>query len=117
MSQLSPEMVFDSLSVLINGPEACGEDIQIKVPLADKSKDYYVWLSNGALVYSQKARKTKPDVTICCEAKVLPTMVISMLDVGKMKAAGMKIAGNGANSEQLARVLEAGDGDFNIVTP
>ncbi|KAJ4156076.1 hypothetical protein LMH87_001290 [Akanthomyces muscarius] len=117
MSQLTPEMVFDSLSVLIKGPEAWGEDIQIKVSLTDKSKDYYVWLSNGALVYSQKARKTKPDVTICCEAKVLPTMVISMLDVGKMKAAGMKIAGNGAKLEQLAGVLEAGDGDFNIVTP
>ena len=51
MSQLSPEQMFDSLAISVNGPRAWDLDLALDISFADLGTNYRLTLRNGVLVY------------------------------------------------------------------
>lgn len=117
VGQLAPEMLFDSLAVKVNGPEAWGVDVTIEVVVEDQGVKYRLWLSNGALVYSAAAQPGDPEVTLTGTARQLTALAVYGPDAEKLKEAGVVVDGDEAALERLSGVLQEGDPDFNIVLP
>lgn len=117
IGQLTPEMLFDSLAVQINGPEAWDVKVAIDVVVTDQGVQYRLWLSNGALVYTKAEQSTDAEVTVTGTARALTAFAVVGLAPQKLEEAGLEIKGNTAALERLAGVLQKGDPNFNIVLP
>ena len=57
MSQLTPEQMFDSFAISVNGPRAWDLDLAIDVTFDDVDTNYRLTLRNGVLVLSQGGRR------------------------------------------------------------
>ena len=55
LSQLTPEQMFDSLAISVNGPRAWDLDLAIDITFADVDTNYRLTLRNGVLVYRKVA--------------------------------------------------------------
>ncbi|KAL9006049.1 MAG: hypothetical protein Q9188_001176 [Gyalolechia gomerana] len=115
IAQLAPEMLFDAFAIQINGPEAWGQQISIKVVLTDGPR-YRWWLSNGALVYTKVGEDATADVTLTTSTSKLPGIVRGF-DPAKLKEAGIDVSGDTSALDRLSALLDAGDPKFNIVIP
>ena len=117
ISQLTPEMLFDSFAIQINGPLAWDVKVAIDVVVTDTQTRYRLWLSNGVLVYTKAAQTTSAEVTITATARNLTALAVYRLDPEKLKEAGVVITGDVTALQRLAALLDPGDPGFNIVTP
>ncbi|KAK6223030.1 hypothetical protein QIS74_03875 [Colletotrichum tabaci] len=118
ISQLTPEMLFDSFAIQINGPKAWNESVVIDVCVTDTKSKYRLWLSNGALVYTTSEQTTPPDVMLTATARELTALATVGIDnIPGLEEAGIEIEGDDSALERLAALLDPGDPDFNIVTP
>ncbi|KAK0108706.1 hypothetical protein ONS96_002554 [Cadophora gregata f. sp. sojae] len=119
ISQLTPEMLFDSFAIQIDGPKAWDESVVIDVFVTDKNTNYRWWLSNGALVYTTAEQTTSSDVTLTATARALTSLAkFGVNDIPALEKAGIKITGDDVNAlDRLDALLDPGDSDFNIVTP
>ncbi|PWY68553.1 Metallo-hydrolase/oxidoreductase [Aspergillus sclerotioniger CBS 115572] len=115
--QLTPDMVFDSLAIQINGPEAWDKKLAIDVVVSDAGVTYRLWLSNAALVYSTAPQPGTADVTMTGTTKQLPALVVYGPHPKALEKAGIQIDGDRSVLHTLSRLLDPGDPDFNIVTP
>ncbi|KAI4229421.1 MAG: hypothetical protein L6R36_000875 [Xanthoria steineri] len=115
LAQLTPEMLFDSFAIQINGPEAWGQEIAIKVVLTDGPR-YRWWLSNGALVYTRVGEEATADVTLTTSTSKLPGIVRGF-DPARLKEVGIDVSGDASALDRLSALLDPGDPRFNIVTP
>ncbi|KAL9033279.1 MAG: hypothetical protein Q9180_006030 [Flavoplaca navasiana] len=115
IAQLTPEMLFDSFAIQINGPEAWDQEISIKVVLTDGPR-YRWWLSNGALVYTKVGEEATADVTLTTSTSKLPGIVRGF-DSVKLREAGIDVSGDTSALDRLSALLDPGDPKFNIVTP
>ncbi|KAH0595208.1 hypothetical protein MHUMG1_06957 [Metarhizium humberi] len=117
VGQLTPEMVFDSLAVRVDGPRAWGQSLAIDVVLVDAGERYRLWLSNGVLVYSAARPETGPDVTLSATRRQLCALVGLGRGPDALRAAGIEIDGDVSVLARLGGLLDPGDRNFNIVTP
>ncbi|RMZ69746.1 beta-lactamase domain [Pyrenophora seminiperda CCB06] len=110
ISQLTPEMLFDSFAIQLNGPDAWDESAVIDVSVIDtRIKTLYrVWLSNGALVYTKAPQSTEAEVTLTA---------VYGFDPDELEKQGVQIDGDKKVLRRLARLMDPGDPTFNIVTP
>ncbi|KAM4054500.1 hypothetical protein HRG_005342 [Hirsutella rhossiliensis] len=117
MAQLTPEMLFDSFAIQIDGPKAWHEQLSINIVLTDKPYRYRLWLSNGALVYAKSVRSTSANATITATSRTLPAIAVSGLDPEALEKAGIEVTGDTTTLSRLAALLDPGDPEFAIVTP
>lgn len=117
VAQLTPEMLFDSLAVQINGPEAWGKKLAIDIIVPDTEVTYRLWLSNGALIYSTAPQSGSADVTLTGTTKQLPAIAVYGPDPEALAKAGIKITGDSNALDTLSSLLDPGDPNFNIVIP
>lgn len=117
IAQLTPEMLFDSLAIQINGPKAWHEQCSIDVVLNDQPNRYRLWLSNGALIYTRAVPSISANVTLTTTTRTLPVIAVSKLNPEALVKAGVEITGDSTALERLAALLDPGDPSFNIVTP
>ena len=117
IGQLTPEMLFDSLAVQINGPEAWNVKVAIDVVVLDQGVQYRLWLSNGALVYSKAPQASLADVKVTGTAKALTAFAVYGLDPEKLKEAGLEVDGDTEALEKVAGLIQKGNPAFNIVLP
>ncbi|PHH92523.1 hypothetical protein CDD83_7020 [Cordyceps sp. RAO-2017] len=117
IAHLTPEMLFDSFAIQINGPKAWDEQASINVVLTDKDYHYRLWLSNGALAYTKAVETTAAEATITASSTTLPALAIYGLDPVALAKAGIKVEGDPKALTRLAALLDPGDPNFNIVTP
>lgn len=117
VAQLTPEMLFDSMAVQINGPKAWDVQLSIDVVVTDLSVQYRLWLSNGALIYTTAKQAKGADVTITGTSSQLPALAVYGPDPAALEKAGLKITGDSGALDRLATLLDPGDPNFNIVTP
>ncbi|EFY85493.1 hypothetical protein MAC_08440 [Metarhizium acridum CQMa 102] len=115
--QLTPEMVFDSLAIRIDGPRAWGQKLTIDVVVVDAGERYRLSLSNGVLVYSAARQETSADVTLSATRRQLCALAGLGLDSGALKRAGLEIDGDVSVLARLGGLLDPGDRNFDIVTP
>jgi alkyl sulfatase BDS1-like metallo-beta-lactamase superfamily hydrolase len=115
--QLTPEMLFDSFAIQINGPKAWDENVTIDVVLKDKGERYRWWLSNGALLYTKATQSTTAEVTLTTTSDQLPLLMIDGLYPDVLEKDGIEITGEKTALVRLRRLLDPGDPGFAIVTP
>lgn len=114
LSQLTPEQIFDSLAISVNGPRAWDLDLAVDIVLADLDVSYRLTLRNGVLV----SRKMAADaVTANVTLKLSNTFRLLTVAMGDVSSSGLHISGDQVALQQLLSALDKPDPAFNIVTP
>lgn len=112
IAQLSPEQLFDSLSLSVNGPKAWDLHLALDVTLTDLDANYRLTLRNGALTTVKRAAQDDADAAITTTKPRLIAMA-----GGDLSSPGIDITGDASALQTLLGVLEQGDPSFDIVTP
>lgn len=111
VSQLTPEQLFESLAIRINGPRAWDLVLALDVSFADTGVTYRLTLRNGVLVHRKTpADPDSADVTVTAPTKL--ALLAALLGGG-----GLEVTGDQTAWANLLGVLDAPDPNFNIVTP
>lgn len=112
LAQLTPEQLFDSLAISVDGPKAWDLDLSINVTFTDLDANYRVALRNGVLISRKKSVDPDAAVTVSLsKARMLALLA------GDADSPGIETSGDAAVLPQLLGVLQSGDRAFNIVTP
>ncbi|MFD4179501.1 alkyl/aryl-sulfatase [Rhodococcus sp. NPDC058514] len=112
MSELSPEQVFDSIAITVDGPRAWDLDLALDVTFSDLERSFRVTLSNGVLIYAER----EPDGSAQLHLTLTKPRLLTLL-TGDNSSDGLSVDGDMAILESLTGVLDPGDPDFNIVVP
>jgi alkyl sulfatase BDS1-like metallo-beta-lactamase superfamily hydrolase len=114
LSQLTPEQIFDSLSIRVDGPRSWDLDIATDISFADSATNYRLTLRNGALVYRRAgADPATASVTVKLDSK-FRLLGVAM---GDFTSPGLEITGDQAALQAFLGALDQPDPHFNIVTP
>ncbi|MET0886095.1 MAG: alkyl sulfatase dimerization domain-containing protein [Mycetocola sp.] len=112
VAQLTPDQLFDSLAISVNGPKAWDLTIDVDVTLTDLATNYRLSLHNGVLIYRKRAATEDADVAL---AVTKPRLI--QLAGGDLTSPGLEITGDSGALNALLGVLDKGDPSFDIVTP
>ena len=112
MAQLTPEQVFDSIAITVDGPRAWDLDLAFDVTFSDLERSFHLTLSNGVLVYLER----DPDGSAPLHLTLTKPRLLALL-TGDASSDGLDIDGDLAVLESLIGVLDRGDPDFDIVVP
>ena len=114
LSQLTPEQIFDSFALRVDGPRSWDLDIAIDISFADVATNYRLTLRNGVLVYRKVAADAgTANVTVVLDNKIR-LLAVAM---GDATSPGLQISGDPTALQSFLSVLEEPDQNFNIVTP
>jgi len=114
LGQLTPEQMFDSFAINVNGPRAWDLDLVIDVTFVDLGADYRVTLRNGVLIHRKVAADpatATATVTLASKARLL------MFAAGDTTSPGVEVTGDETALPTLLSVLDRPDPNFDIVTP
>jgi alkyl sulfatase BDS1-like metallo-beta-lactamase superfamily hydrolase len=114
LNQLTPEQIFDSLAIRVNGPRSWDLDLAFDITFADSETNYRLTLRNGVLIYRKIASDpASATVTVRLAGKTrLLTAVF-----GDFSSPGLELSGDETALPSLLGALDAPDPNFNIVTP
>jgi alkyl sulfatase BDS1-like metallo-beta-lactamase superfamily hydrolase len=114
LAQLTPEQMFDTFAININGPRAWDLDLTIDVTFVDLGADYRLTLRNGVLVH----RRTSADpatatatVTFATKGRLLA------FAAGDTDSPGVEFTGAADALAQLLGAMDRPDPGFAIITP
>jgi alkyl sulfatase BDS1-like metallo-beta-lactamase superfamily hydrolase len=114
VSQLTPEQLFDSFAISVNGPRAWDLDLAIDVTFSDVATNYRLTLRNGVLVY----RKVAADASTATATVTLANKLrLLMFAAGDTASPGLDVTGDAGALPSLMDVLDKPDPGFDIVTP
>ncbi|MGH3580313.1 MAG: alkyl/aryl-sulfatase [Mycobacterium sp.] len=114
MSQLTPEQVFDTFAINVNGPRAWDLDLTIDVTFVDLAADYRLTLRNGVLVH----RKTPADPSTATATVTFATKGrLLAFAAGDTDSPGVETTGDAGALAALLGVLDRPDPGFAIITP
>jgi alkyl sulfatase BDS1-like metallo-beta-lactamase superfamily hydrolase len=114
LSQLTPEQMFDSLAISVNGPRAWALDLAIDMTFVDIAANYRLTLRNGVLVYRKAdADESTANATVELASKVR----LLAAATGDFSSPGLEIRGDEQALQSLLGALDRPDPNFNIVTP
>ncbi len=114
LSQLTPEQMFDSFAINVNGPRAWELDLAIDVTFDDLAANYRLTLRNGVLVH----RKVPADPATATATVTLASKVRLLLyAAGDTDSPGFDVSGDADALSGLLDALDRPNPDFNIVTP
>jgi len=114
LSQLTPEQIFDSLAIRVNGPRSWNLDLGFDITFADSGANYRLTLRNGVLVY----RKIAPDpASATVTVRLASKMRLLTAAFGDFSSPGLELSGDETALQSLLGALDAPDPNFNIITP
>ncbi|HEV7361274.1 MAG TPA: alkyl sulfatase dimerization domain-containing protein [Mycobacterium sp.] len=114
MTQLTPDQIFDSLAIAVNGPRSWDLDLAFDFLFADSGANYRLTLRNGVLVY----REVPPDHASASVTVTLANKVrLLQAAFGDLSAPGLELSGDKSALQSLLGALDRPNPDFNIVTP
>jgi alkyl sulfatase BDS1-like metallo-beta-lactamase superfamily hydrolase len=111
LGALTPEQIFDSFAIRVNGPNAWNERFAIDWHLTDLDEHHRTSMSNGALIHERPPSGNGADLTL----RLSKERLVTLLDGGG--ADGIEHDGDMAVLRRLTAVLEEPKPDFAIVTP
>lgn len=124
MSQLTPEQIFDTLAISINGPRAWDLDLTIDVTFVDAATDYRLTLRNGVLVHRKVADRASeatgndPDPATATATVTFATKLrLLAFAAGDRDSPGVEFTGDAEALPRLLGVLDQPDPGFAIITP
>ncbi|MGK3991941.1 alkyl/aryl-sulfatase [Sorangium sp. So ce1024] len=112
VARLTPDQLFDSLAVKIDGPRAWGLDLRLDIALTDLDVSYRVTLRHGVLVHVKRPADGEAQLTI----RLSKARLIALLG-GDSTSEGIDAHGDMGVLERLLSVIEEGDPRFDIVLP
>ncbi len=114
LNQLTPEQIFDSFALRVDGPRSWDLNIAIDISFADLAANYRLALRNGVLVYRKVAADSATaNVTVKLDSKSR-LLAVAM---GDFTSPGLEIAGDQTALQAFLGVLDQSDQNFDIVTP
>jgi alkyl sulfatase BDS1-like metallo-beta-lactamase superfamily hydrolase len=114
LSQLTPEQIFDSMAIAVDGPRAWDLDLAVDVSFADLDTNYRLTLRNGVLVHRNvPADSETANVTVTVSNK-MRLLAVVMGDAG---SPGLDVSGDRSALQAFLAALDRPDPAFNIVTP
>jgi alkyl sulfatase BDS1-like metallo-beta-lactamase superfamily hydrolase len=113
---MPPEMLFDFLSVRLNGPKAAGKKIGLNIDLTDLNKQYGLDVENAVLHYGPPL--PKPDAKLTLSKATLDAIQLKDITLEDAVAKGqLKIEGRREAFTEFLGLLDTFPFWFNIVTP
>lgn len=117
ISAMSPEMLFDYLSVKLNGERAVGKKIVLNMDFTDLDTTYGLIVENAVLNYRDTAFNNA-DATLTLTKAGLNQVQLGQKTMKEMIDSGkFEIEGDKAAFEEFFGLLDNFDLWFNIVTP
>jgi alkyl sulfatase BDS1-like metallo-beta-lactamase superfamily hydrolase len=114
LAQLTPEQMFDTFAININGPRAWDLDVAVDVFFLDVDTNYRLTLRNGVLVY----RKVPADPsTANATVKLANKLRLLTFAAGDSDSPGLEFTGDAEALPSMLAVIDRPDPNFNIVTP
>jgi alkyl sulfatase BDS1-like metallo-beta-lactamase superfamily hydrolase len=114
LAQLSPEQMFDTFAINIDGPRAWDLDVAVDVTFLDTATNYRLTLRNGVLVY----RKAPADEsTAQSTVRLANKMRLLAFAVGDTDSPGIEISGDPEALPSIIAVVDRPDPGFNIIEP
>jgi alkyl sulfatase BDS1-like metallo-beta-lactamase superfamily hydrolase len=114
LNQLTPEQIFDTFALRVDGPRSWDLDIALDISFADLAANYRLALRNGVLVYRKVAADAATaNVTVLLDTK-FRLLAVTM---GDLASPGLEISGDQTALQAFLGVLDEPDQNFNIVTP
>ena len=114
LSQLTPEQIFDSLAIRVNGPRSWDLDLAFDITFADSDANYRLALRNGVLVY----REIAPDpASATATLRLASKMRLLGAAFGDFTSPGLELSGDETALQSLLGALDAPDPSFDIITP
>ena len=114
LSQLTPEQIFDTFAINVNGPRAWDLDLALDVTFLDAETNYRLTLHNGVLVYR---RAPADEATANATVKLANKLRLLAFAAGDNDSPGLEVSGDSNALPSLLAVLDRPDPNFNIVTP
>jgi alkyl sulfatase BDS1-like metallo-beta-lactamase superfamily hydrolase len=114
LSQLSPEQMFDSFAISVNGPRAWDVTLAIDISFLDIDTNYRLTLRNGVLIHREV---TADEATADATLKLANKLRLLAFAAGDTASPGLETTGNADALASLVGVLDRPDPNFNIVTP
>ncbi len=117
MMEMTPEMLFDYMAILMDKQMMAEQNFTVNVTLADLQKQYVLQVKNGVLLVYENARREDADVSVTC-----PKNALLYIIGGNVKALdGIPMEGDAELIALLARSMNQfptqGVMPFNIVEP
>jgi alkyl sulfatase BDS1-like metallo-beta-lactamase superfamily hydrolase len=116
VAQLTPEQLFASLAVRVDGPRCWDESIAIDVVLSDADSRYRLQLRNGVLTHTRAPQSSPADAVIHLATTDLPALVLGAVPASP-ESGGLRVEGDPSCLPRLLKALDNPDPDFAIVTP
>ncbi len=114
LGQLTPEQIFDTFAINVNGPRAWDLDLAIDVTFEDTGDNYRLTLRNGVLVY----RKAPADPqTAQTGVRLANNLRLLGLAAGDAASPGFEVTGDADALPALLSALDRPDPGFSIITP
>jgi alkyl sulfatase BDS1-like metallo-beta-lactamase superfamily hydrolase len=114
LSQLTPEQMFDTLAISVNGPQAWDLDVRIDMTFADMNINYRLTLRNGVLVHRKRPADPGTATVTVTLANKLRLLAAA---TGDFTSPGLETSGDAQALQALLGVLDRPDPNFNIITP
>ncbi|GGD54592.1 alkyl/aryl-sulfatase [Pseudoxanthomonas indica] len=114
---MQPEMLFDYLSVRLNGPKAAGKMINLDMDFTDLGKQYGLTVENGVLNYAN-GHTPKADASIVLTKAALDDVMLGKATFDQqIKDGKIKINGDKQKFAEFLGLMDTFNFWFNIVTP
>ncbi len=118
LKNMTAEMIFDYVGILLDKHSISKEDFTINVNLTDTNEKIMLRFNNGALLQYYNTSSDSADLTITCPKNALA--LILQKDIEKIRAV-MKLEGDVSKLELIVDNLNqfniSVNADFNIVEP
>ncbi|SDS94193.1 Alkyl sulfatase BDS1, metallo-beta-lactamase superfamily [Brevibacterium siliguriense] len=112
MAQLTPEQIFDAIAITVDGPKAWGVNASFDVTLTDQDRSFHITLSNGVLIYVERAPSQDSPLRISLDKPGL-----LKLAAGESDSVEIAYDGDVKELKKVFNVLAPGDPNFEIVLP
>jgi alkyl sulfatase BDS1-like metallo-beta-lactamase superfamily hydrolase len=112
LAELTPEQIFDSIAVTVDGPKAWDLDLSLEVVFSDLGRTFHLTLTNGVLIHVERRAPGEAPVRLT----ITKPDFLALLG-GNPSPSSMALEGDAGVLQQLTAVLQPGDPDFHIVLP
>jgi len=112
------EMIFDYLSIRLNGPAAAGLHLRFNLEFPDVGKRYLLEASNGVLVHFEDRHDDDADASLVLDRATLDRVLLGAATLEDLVTSGdITVTGDAGALPQLLSMLDEFDFWFPIVTP
>ena len=117
IAAMTPDMLFDYMSIRLNGPKAAGKKMSFNIEFPDLKENYALTLENAVLNYNKK-EVASPTATLVLNKSTLNDIQNGVITFDQAISNGsLKITGNSAAFKDLLGMMDTFPFFFNIITP